>query len=150
MEDLFKFIPIALWILYKIFGSSKAKEQKPKRRTNPQPKPAQSTPSLEDILKELSGESSKEQRPIPAPVAKATKMERQSLAEERKRESINLVDHQYDFRPEYEHHADTGESLQTIRKEIEEVKGITLEEEVDNFDLRKAIIAQTILTRPEY
>ncbi len=150
MEDLFKFIPVALWILYKIFGSSKSKEQKPKRRNNPQPKQAQPTTSLEDILKELSGESSKKQKPIPAPVAKATKMKRSSLAEERKRESIKLVDHQYDFRPEYEHHADTGESLQNIREGIEEVKGITLEEEVSNFDLRQAVIAQTILTRPEY
>ncbi|MGB0851212.1 MAG: hypothetical protein ACPGTP_08185 [Bacteroidia bacterium] len=144
MEDLFKFIPIALWLLYKLVGSGKSKEQKPKQRKKPasRPQTTKKTPSLEEILRELSGEQKPKPSPKPAPV------QRQSLADERKK--IDIVDHQYDFRPEYEHHADTGEDIADIKEKIRREK--FKEEEVveAEIDIRQAVIYDTILNRPSY
>lgn len=150
MEDLLKFIPIALFLAYKLFGSSKKKEQKPNSRPKPTKRntPSQSTPSLEDILRELSGEKSpvKKEIPVPEPV-------RETLAQERKREQIEIGDHQYDVRPEYEHHADVGSDMSKVRSKIRKSQGMIEEEQnvsSADFNLKQAIIAQVILTRPEY
>jgi hypothetical protein len=94
---------------------------------------------LDDILREFTGESPRqEEQPKPA------------VVKSQKAEKVELEDDQYDFRPEYEHHADTGPSLQKIRLEITKEQGLEEHDDADNFDLRQAIIAQTILTRPEY
>ena len=140
MEEYFKFIPVALWVLYKIFGGSKSKEQKPKQRTQRQsrPKSNPATPSIEDILRELSGGTKKKE-----PSVKMAAPETQS-------KKIEIVDHQYDFRPEYEHHADTGPNLDQIKKEIKREKHIAEKTEPVEIDLRKAVIYDAILNRPSY
>lgn len=151
MEDLIKFLPIALYIAYRLFGGGKKKEQKPNSRPKPaKRKPTQkSTPSLEDILRELSGEKAPQQKEaVPEPVV-------ETLAQQRKRERIKIEDHQYDFRPEYEHHADVDLDLSEVREQISRAQGLKVESageltESIEFDLRQAIIAQTILNRPEY
>ena len=155
MEDLFKFIPIALWIIYKLVGGGKKKERKPNSRPKPAKRntPEKSTPSLDDILRELSGEKTTNKTETSVPPAQPVY---ETLAQQREREKIEIEDHQYDFRPEYEHHADVGESLTELREDIRESQGLGtkgLEESTEDevgFDLKQAIIAQTILARPEY
>jgi len=140
MEDFFKFIPIALWVLYKIFGGSKSNEQKAKPKQKKRPNTT-STPSIEDILKELSGDFTAEKKVKPVKAKKK---------KESKRKKIEIDDHQHDFRPEYEHHADTGPSLESIK---EEMKVVELGDEPNGspeISLRDAIIYDAILNRPKY
>jgi hypothetical protein len=140
MEDFLKFIPFILYGLYKLYSS---KESKPTPKSNPKRvkrnAPVPSTPSLEEILKKLTGEAPTPNTPVDVPREKV-----------KANKKIEIVDHQYDFRPEYEHRAETGPSLDKIRKNLE----VSVPDEVDNedvvFDVRQAIIAQTILNRPQY
>jgi hypothetical protein len=144
MEDFLKFIPIALYVLYKIFGERKKTEQsplntpsKPKRKS-----PSQNTTSLEDILRELSGEM----KPEPKQVIQKT---------EAKSNKIEIVDHQFDTLPAYEHHARVAKNTTKERQQVNRIKSLDDEEyeeilDAEAFDLRQAIIAQTILVRPQY
>ncbi len=150
MEDLLKFIPIALFLAYKLFGGSKKKKQKPNSRPKSTKRniPSQRTPSLEDILRQLSGEKNpvKKVVPVPEPVS-------ENLAQERKREQIAIEDDQHDIRPEYEHHGDLGSGMSRMHTKIRASKDIIEEEQnisSSDFNLRQAIIAEAILTRPEY
>lgn len=153
MEDLIKFIPIALYVAYKLFGGSKKKEQKPNSRPKSTKRKTtqKSTPSLQDILRELSGEKVPQKEVQPK-----VEKEYESIVEQRKRERIKIEDHQYDFRPEYEHHADVDLNLAEVRAEISRSQGLKVETAEDNkreavgFDLRQGIIAQTILNRPDF
>jgi hypothetical protein len=145
MEDLGRFIPIILAILYFLFGRSKENKQTPKGTAKPAKRkaPNQNTTSLEDILRELRGETTV------ATTQKEVKEEVETFTphtakKPRKTSKIDIVDHQYDFVPEYEHHADTGPKLAVIRQKINDAQG------AHEFDLRQAVIAQAILTRPEY
>lgn len=141
MEDFLKFIPIALWILYSIFGkSSKTKKQKPKSRPVAAPKQKKTT-SIEDILRELSGEVKEVAKPV---VEKANK------PKPNKRKKLNISEKEYDFRPEYEIHADTGPSVEAVKDEIDEIRGKRPVISKGNIDLRQAIIYDAILNRPDY
>lgn len=142
MEDYIKFIPIALYVIYKLVGGSKKKEQKPQKTRKAGKSTSAPTTSLEDILRELTGQEPAAAKPEPTP----------SRARHKK---IEMVDHQHDFRPEYEHHADTELDLAEVRADIRKSQGlgrIEVEEEYDDvdFDLRAAIIAETVLNRPQY
>ncbi len=68
-----------------------------------------------------------------------------------KSNKIKIEDHQYDFRPEYEHHADTGKDIKQIRQEMSDNK-LSKSKEVkgSGIDLKQAIIYDAILNRPEY
>ncbi|PCJ65224.1 MAG: hypothetical protein COA58_10205 [Bacteroidetes bacterium] len=149
MDDLgqyVKYIIIGLVLAFRLFGRSKKKQQNTNQapRQNKKPiKPLVTSSSLDDILRELSGEPKRSAEvAVPEPVAKTEN--------NRERKKIDIVDHQYDFRPEYEHHSDTGPSIDTIREDIVEIQDVDEERGESDFDLRQAIIAQTILTRPEY
>ena len=107
MEDIFKFLPIALWLLYKAFGSGKKKKQKPNQRPVEQKKQPKHSATLEDILKELSGDNTAKPEE-PAVPQLTVKEYKQTKEYKREKKKIEIVDHQYDFMPEYEHHADTG------------------------------------------
>jgi hypothetical protein len=147
MEDLLRFIPFVLYGLYLLFGKSKKNKQTPQSTSQPSKSStsSSSTPTLQDILRELSGQEA------PAPVAESKPKAQKQLTLAQEREKIEIIDHQYDFRPEYEHHS----SKHTVTKEP--LKGITLlrveeeeEKEIEPFDLYQAVVAQTILNRPEY
>jgi hypothetical protein len=140
-----KYIIIAVIIAFRFFAGSKKKEQLPNKgsKSAKRSSTTKSTSSLEDILRELSGETSA--KPVPKPAAKVKPTGNK----------IEIEDHQYDFRPEYEHHADTELDLTEVRAEIRQSQGlgrIEIEKEYSEveFDLRQAIISQTILTRPQY
>jgi hypothetical protein len=139
-----KYIIIAGILAFRFFAGSKKKEQLPNKRPKSSKRKGTSTSStsLEDILSELSGES-REPEPVHSPKQRTV------------RNKIEIEDHQYDFRPEYEHHADTDLDLSEVQSEIRKSQGlgrIQLEEEYGevDFDARQAIIAETILNRPQY
>ena len=148
MEDLFKFIPIVLWLIYKFAGSGKGKEVKPKQRKKPQnsPSASQRKQNLEDILRELSGEKT----PKPQVEVQPEPVRQTRGTTRKKRQKIDIVDHQYDFRPEYEHHADVDLDLKVVRSHVAGTADINGGEEDFDFDYLSEIIAQTILERPQY
>jgi hypothetical protein len=141
MDDFLKFLPIVLYLLYRAFAPSKKKEQKPKQRPMRPKNPPRQSPNLEDILRELTGET-KATEPEPEFVEVPT-----PKSKSRSREKLEFEDHQYDFRPEYEHHADTGKDLKEIKQEIKEEKGISTPV-ASEVDLRQAIIYDAILNKP--
>ncbi len=147
MEDAsqyYKFIPLILYIVYKIFGGGKKKEQKPKPRPVLQKKTEPKRPSpIEELLRELSGEPEAKLKPVVETVPQKSKRAKSN--------KIKIEDHQYDFRPEYEHHADTGKDIKQIRQEMSDNK-LSKSKEVkgSGIDLKQAIIYDAILNRPEY
>ncbi len=142
MEDLLKFLPIAAYLLYRIFAPSKKKQQKPKQRPVQRKKPNPQSPSLEEILRELSGEPAPQpKQEYKTPVAKPVK-------KKKKRKKILIEDHQYDKRVEYDHNADTGMNMAEIRAEIQEEKGIATQPKEIEVDIEQAIIYDAILNRP--
>lgn len=134
MDDIssyIKYIIIAVILVVRFFISGKKKEQLSNKQTKSAKRmsPTKSTTSLSDILKELSGESA-------TPVS------------ETKGISSEVEDRQYDVKSEEgyraEVKADSKKSNGLGRIKVEEEYG-----DVD-FDLRQAIIAEVILTRPQY
>ena len=144
MDELLKFLPIVLYVLYRLFSGGKKKQPRPKPQKRKQDRPKRtttSTPSLEDILRELSGEPAKkvEAQPEPRPKPKL----------KRTRRPIEIEDHSKEILVDYNHDADTGPDIKTIRQELDEERGIKKSESSDvEFDLRQAIINDAILNRP--
>lgn len=141
MEDYIKYIAIGAFLLFRFILAGKKKQESANKTTsgNKNQNPQRSTPSLDDILREFTGESSRQEEELKPVVVKSQEAKKLEVEED-----------QYDFRPEYEHHADTGASLKKIRLEITKEQELEEHDDAENFDLRQAIIAQTILTRPEY
>jgi hypothetical protein len=144
MEDFIKFIPIALYVIYKLIGRGKKKEQNGQKRSKPRKSTSSpSTGSLEDILRELTGQEPAPVRPEPQ-VKKVTS-----------RKTIEVEDDTQDLRLEYEYNGDTKLNLAEEREETPKFQGlgrIQLEDDYEgvDFDLRQAIISEAILTRPQY
>lgn len=149
MEDLLKFVPLALYVAYKLFGRSKKNEQK--RISNPKSDKKNSTeqspPSIKDILQELGGDKTT--------ASAKRELTYEELHEERKRERTSTTQQQYEVQPKQEKNPDFSRTPNTAKEKkprIETLK-VKLEEESHgnfHFKLRDAIIAQTILKRPEY
>jgi len=140
MDSILEYLPFIIAILYFVFGRKKKDvKQKPKRQQRKPSNPTTTTPSLDDILKELRGEVAKavpKKMPPPTPV-------------ESENPKIDIVDHQYDFRPEYEHHADTGPSIEDIHEEIDEDRVVgTSIINASEIDARQLIIMDAILNPP--
>lgn len=136
MDEFFELLPFIIGILYFVFGVGKKKKDSPKRRS-PRPKSEPTTSSLEDILRELTGEA-QQSKPAPEPVPEY--VEEPEAPVEHK--SIAL-----EYKDQYVHDADTGRSMVEIREEMMEEKGLEEGEKI-SFDLRQAIINDTILNRP--
>lgn len=143
MDDIssyIKYIIIAAILAFRFFISGKKKEQLSNKKTKPVKRTgtAKSTTSLGDILRELSGEST---TPVSEPqTVSSTKGSRSEKD-----------DSQYEFDSEESYPADSAEGEPNTKK-LEGLGRIQLEEEngdVD-FDLRQAIVAEAILTRPQY
>lgn len=145
MEDLLKFIPLALYVIYKFFGESKKKEQKRNStpKTNKRNNSEQTTPSLKDILQELVGDKTKTTPPVPKDLTY------EELHEERKRER------QYDLQSIQNKNVEVPTPTHYTKEKVAKLETlkVKLEEEAHDpihFKLRDAIIAQTILKRPNY
>lgn len=138
MDELIKFLPIVLYLVYRAFSAGKGKEEKPKPRPVEQKKPARKPSTIEDILRELREETM--DVPKPQPVVQKKKAPTK----------IKFEDHQYDFVPEYEHHAKESKPLSKIRLEIAEDQRALPEVDAEDFDLRQAVIYDAVLNRPEF
>lgn len=122
-----------------MFGGKRKQRKTNSPQKRQKPAPTQSSPSLEDILRELTGEVTKP-KPEPQPVP-VYEPEPEVV---KKKEESKFHD--------YDHNADTGSSMAEIRQEIleEKYRDFELEEEgkAIEFDVRQAIIQEAILNRP--
>lgn len=143
MEDLLRLIPFILYGLYLMFG--KRKEKKLTAQSTSQSvkrKPRQtSTPTLAEILQDLRGEYQPEQ-------------EEEQLIEQSNhgyKDKLEKEERQHNFAQK---NAVNDEKKTSLTKTIKELEVLQIDEEINtdeiDFDLRQAIIAQTILTRPTY
>jgi hypothetical protein len=143
MDDIssyIKYIIIAAILAFRFFISGKKKEQLSNKKTKPAKRTGttKSTTSLGDILRELSGESTTTvSEPQPVSSTKGSRSETEAS--------------QYEFNSEESYRADSVE-VEPNSKKLEGLGRIQLEEEYEDvdFDLRQAIIAEAILTRPQY
>ena len=136
--DNFELIAFVIGILYFLFGSSKKKKERPKPHHRA-PKRTESTPSLEDILRELTGQQTLtkpqvEEQPV-------HELEKTQQAKPKPAEEVAYTD-------PLVHHARTGKPISAIRKEIRKEKGLEVETSTTEFDLRQAVINDAILRRP--
>ena len=139
MDELIKFLPIVLYLVYRAFSAGKGKEEKVKPRPVQQKKQTKQPSSIEDILRELREEIVPEEKPKPV------------VAKKQAPSKITIEDHQYDFRPEYEHHGKKSKSLAVIRTEIaEDQNNVPILIDADSIDLRQAVVYDAILNRPEF
>jgi hypothetical protein len=143
MDDIssyIKYIIIAAILAFRFFISGKKKEQLSNKKTKPAKRTGTTkrTTSLGDILRELSGEST---IPVSEPQPVSSTNESSSEAEDR----------QYEFDSAETYGADS-EEVKSDSKKLQGLGRIQLEEEYGDvdFDLRQAIIAEAILTRPQY
>jgi hypothetical protein len=143
MDDIssyIKYIIIAAILAFRFFISGKKKEQLSNKKTKPAKRTGttKSTTSLGDILRELSGESTTSvSEPQPFSSTKGSRSETETS--------------QYKFNSEESYRADSVE-VEPDSKKLKGLGRIQLEEEYEDvdFDLRQAIIAEAILTRPQY
>ena len=141
MEDYIKYIAIGAFLLFRFILAGKKKQESANKTTsgNKNQNPQRSTPSLDDILREFTGESPRQEKQ-PKPVAvKPKKWKKQEIEED-----------QYDVKHVNEHLGDSIPSVVQIQEDIAQEQRLEDYDDAENFDLRQAIIAQTILTRPEY
>jgi hypothetical protein len=139
MEDLLRFIPFILYGLYLLFG--KRKEKKQTAQTTSQ-SVKRKTPTLAEILQDLRGEYQ------PELIEEETLLEQSNLEY---KDKLEKEERQYNSAREIKIPDSKKAILMKAKKESEELQ---VDEEIKteeiDFDLRQAIIAQTILTRPTY
>jgi hypothetical protein len=141
MEDYIKYIAIGAFLLFRFILAGKKKQESANKTTSGKKNqnPQRSTSSLDDILKEFTGEPPRqEEHPTPVTV-KPKKWKKQEIEED-----------QYDVKRLNEHLGDSIPSVVQIQEDIAQEQRLEDYDDAENFDLRQAIIAQTILTRPEY
>lgn len=136
--ELKNIVLLILGILYFIFRASGNKEKsakKPGQRPQQSSEGGGSTPSIEDILRELTGEAPRTTQP---PV-------------EHKMNKVKKVKPVVVEQNEHEKYRETVAARQTKRpiKIVEELPKVDLEQtESFEFDLRQAVINDAILNRP--
>jgi len=141
MEDYIKYIAIGAFLLFRFILAGKKKQESANKTTSGKKNqnPQRSIPSLDDVLREFTGESPRqEERPTPVTV------------KSQKAKKVEIEEDQYDVSNEYEKVGDSIPSLVRIQEDIAQEPALEVHDDAENFDLRQAIIAQTILTRPEY
>jgi hypothetical protein len=143
MDDIssyIKYIIIAAILAFRFFISGKKKEQSSNKQTKPMEKTgtANSTGPRGDILRKLSGDS-------------AILVSEPRSAANTKGSRVELEDRQYDFNSKEGYRVDPAE-VNADSQKLQGLGRIQLEEEYGdvNFDVRQAIIAEAILTRPQY
>lgn len=145
MEEYYKYIPVALYVLYLLFGRGKKSKEKGKpaqRRPQQREEKRGSGRTLEDILRKLEEEAESQFETVAKPVRKKERINPESKSR------INIVDHQNDNVADYSHHADTGRTMAQIRAEMDRASGKDKETVGMEVDLRQAVIYDAILNRP--
>ena len=148
MDNFFELLPFIIGILYFVFGKGKKKKESPKPR-HPRPKTSSSTPSIEDILRELTGESPQKSKPEPEPVytpEPETPVPFEPVYEGRKSLETIQPEVKKDASGDYEHSSAKMKALELVdfvELDDDEDEGPSIE-----IDLRQAVIYDAILNRP--
>ena len=138
---MIKILPILLWFLYKAYKASKKTQQssnsipKSTKRKETIPSP----PSVEEILRELTNTKQEEK-----PVVLETYGEQEDMDHSTSNDSDTRVEETVLNEPPQ--HEDITETNELSSHDEDTVGTPTYE----RFDLRSAIIAETILNRPNY
>ena len=156
MENFYKFLPVFFWLLYKAYKANKKTQQFPKSSSNPdkRKKSPPKLPSFDEILREMMRE-----KPENAPKETYEEVEAENFDEEVEVESskqaFEVPEAEYleeqEAISENEHSIDTGPTLEEVRDDISEIQGVEIDNQSNStFDLKSAVIADTILNRPKY
>ena len=145
MDDIFKFLPFALYVVYLLFRKGKKSEENPNRRTRPErraPRPrSKPVTSLEDILRRIEEEAEEYVRPEPEPAPVQPKVEKQP-------EVVVEVAPSSGLHQDMSHHVNTGKNMATLRAEMEAKQNLAVDIDVMEVDLKQAVLYDAILNRP--
>ena len=129
MENFYKFLPVFLWLLYRSYKANKKTQQFPKSSSNQdkRKKSPPKLPSFDEILREMME-------------GKTEETNSKEIDEEVEVESPNQA---FEV-PEAEYLEE--------QDAISEIQGVEIDDNQPDspFDLKSAVIADTILNRPKY
>ena len=141
IENLYKFLPIVLWLMYRSYIANKKTQQIPKSnpKSDKKKNPPSAYPSFDDILQELMGENEDSKTPsieLDEPKPSSHLEDNDSFIEV---PELDEMDNDFHSKKTEKHREDSVKLVKALEKESN-----------DDFDLKSAIIADTILNRPEY
>ena len=148
MENFYKFLPVFFWLLYKAYKANKKTQQFPKSSSNQdkRKKSPPKLPSFDEILREMMEGKTEETN---------SKEIDEEVEVESPNRAFEVPEAEYleeqDAISENEYRVDTGPTVEEVREDISEIQGVEIDNQPDSsFDLKSAVIADTILNRPKY
>jgi len=148
MENFYKFLPVFFWLLYKAYKANKKTQQFPKSSSNQdkRKKSPPKLPSFDEILREMMEGKTEETN---------SKEIDEEVEVESPNRAFEVPEAEYleeqDAISENEYRVDTGPTVEEVREDISEIQGVEIDNQLDSsFDLKSAVIADTILNRPKY
>ena len=148
MENFYKFLPVFFWLLYKAYKANKKTQQFPKSSSNQdkRKKSSPKLPSFDEILREMMEGKTEETN---------SKEIDEEVEVESPNRAFEVPEAEYleeqDAISENEYRVDTGPTVEEVREDISEIQGVEIDNQLDSsFDLKSAVIADTILNRPKY
>ena len=148
MENFYKFLPVFFWLLYKAYKANKKTQQFPKSSSNKdkRKKSPPKFPSFDEILREMMEGKTEETNSKEIDEEVEVKSPKQAF-------EVSEVEYleEQDAITENEHRVDTEPTVEEVREDISEIQGVEIDNQSNStFDLKSAVIADTILNRPEY
>jgi len=147
MENFYKFLPVFFWLLYKAYKANKKTQQFPKSSSNQdkRKKSSPKLPSFDEILREMMEGKTEEKN------LKEIDEEVESPNQAFEVPEAEYLEEQ-DVISENEYRVDTGPTVEEVREDISEIQGVEIDDNQSDspFDLKSAVIADTILNRPKY
>lgn len=149
MENFYKFLPVFFWLLYKAYKANKKTQQFPKSSSNQdkRKKSSPKLPSFDEILREMMEGKTEETN---------SKEIDEEVEVESPNRAFEVLEAEYleeqDVISENEYRVDTGPTVEEVREDIFEIQGVEIDDNQPDspFDLKSAVIADTILNRPKY
>jgi len=149
MENFYKFLPVFFWLLYKAYKANKKTQQFPKSSSNQdkRKKSSPKLPSFDEILREMMEGKTEETN---------SKEIDEEVEVESPNRAFEVPEAEYleeqDAISENEYRVDTGPTVEEVREDISEIQGVEIDDNQSDspFDLKSAVIADTILNRPKY
>jgi hypothetical protein len=149
MENFYKFLPVFLWLLYRSYKANKKTQQLPKSSSNQdkRKKSPPKLPSFDEILREMMEGKTEETN---------SKEIDEEVEVESPNQAFEVPEAEYleeqDAISENEYRVDTGPTVEEVREDISEIQGVEIDDNQPDspFDLKSAVIADTILNRPKY
>ena len=149
MENFYKFLPVFFWLLYKAYKANKKTQQFPKSSSNQdkRKKSPPKLPSFDEILREMMEGKTEETN---------SKEIDEEVEVESPNRAFEVPEAEYleeqDAISENEYRVDTGPTVEEVREDISEIQGVEIDDNQSDspFDLKSAVIADTILNRPKY